>query len=219
MGSHACLNPARTRRAWRVTHASIQHVHTDLSRCGGWLQKAVPLPAQSSHLCVNQQVWRFALTRRLALSARTLVAPACRLCMWCAVQSGSGTPAHWHHVRRELDRTRRLGPTRPIREWHSCYTGIMFAANLIGPGDSDRLGHSMCRGVSTTPSARRTAHTRDGNLPEPHRTPWTDTGIVCAGGSRPHRALGALHTPGRHASCMLCSNNAVQPDTSPRLRA
>ena len=160
MGSHACLNPARTRRAWRVTHASIQHVHTDLSRCGGWLQKAVPLPAQSSHLCVNQQVWRFALTRRLALSARTLVAPACRLCMWCAVQSGSGTPAHWHHVRRELDRTRRLGPTRPIREWHSCYTGIMFAANLIGPGDSDRLGHSMCRGVSTTPSARRTAHTR-----------------------------------------------------------
>ena len=82
---------------------------------------------------LTQQVWAF----------RSHTAP-CALCPHCGCPCLSAL-----HV-----------VCSSIRGRTPASTGIMFAANLIGPGDSDRLGHSMCRGVSTTPSARRTAHTR-----------------------------------------------------------
>ena len=114
--------PSTYTRAWRVAHDSIQHLHTDTSTCGGWLPKAVPLPAPPSHQCVNTagvgvSLSHGALRSLPALScmgSHSELDPASLLVGFaCGVLSSPGVAL--------------------------LHTGIMFAVNLIEPGDSDRL--------------------------------------------------------------------------------
>jgi hypothetical protein len=120
-----------TQCAWGVTHASTQHVHAvpgesrmtrsstytrNHRRVVGGYRSAVPLPAQPSHQCVNTAGVGVSLSHGALRSLPALWLPLL-VGFACGVQfyPGAHPCFNWHHVRRELDRTRRLGSTGIVR--------------------------------------------------------------------------------------------------------
>ena len=113
------------------THAPTQHVHTvpgesrmsrsstytrNHRRVVGGYRSAVPLLAQPSHPCVNTAGVGVSLSHGALRSLPALWLPLL-VGFACGVQfyPGAHPCFNWHHVRLELDRTRRLGSTGIVR--------------------------------------------------------------------------------------------------------
>jgi hypothetical protein len=113
------------------THAPTQHVHAvpgesrmtrsstytrNHRRVVGGYRSAVPLLAQPSHPCVNTAGVGVSLSHGALRSLPALWLPLL-VGFACGVQfyPGAHPCFNWHHVRRELDRTRRLGSTGIVR--------------------------------------------------------------------------------------------------------